>query len=229
MTTAPVPQPLYLFAGSELLFWKTNGRPFIESIRQAVDAEAPKAAYIGASNGDAVEFYSIFEAAMDGVGVTTCRMIHASFPTEEREYLREARIVLLAGGEVERGWNVFTETGMKDDVLSCYHSGALLIGVSAGAMQLGRHAIVEHGESSHQLLDSFGLVPFIIDVHDEQRDWSRLSGTVRLLEGVNVGIGIPTGGGMVFHPDQTVEAVRRPLHEFRMVENAVRHSLLMPG
>jgi cyanophycinase len=229
MTTTPVPQPIYLFAGSELLFWKTDSGLFIEAIRRAIDEEAPKAAYIGASNGDAPEFYSIFEAAMDGIGVSARRMIHASFPAEEREFLRQARIVLLAGGDVERGWNVFTETGMKDEILNCYRSGAVLIGVSAGAMQLGQHALVEHGESSHQLIDSFQLVPFVLDVHDEQRDWSGLSSTIRLLEGTTVGIGIPTGGGMVFHPDQTVEAVRRPLHEFRVDNETLKRSLLMPS
>ena len=229
MTMTSLTQPIYLFAGSELLFWKVGGRAFIDAIRQTIDEEAPKAAYIGASNGDAPEFYSIFEAAMEGIGVSTRRMIRASFPAEEREFLRQARIVLLAGGDVERGWKVLAETGMKDEVLSCYRNGAALVGVSAGAVQLGQHALIERGESSHQLLDSFELVPFVIDVHDEQRDWSRLSSTIRLLDGTKVGIGIPSGGGMVFHPDQTVEAVRRPLHEYRVEQGTLKHSLLMPS
>jgi len=228
MAATPFPQPVFLFAGSEILFWKTDGQLFIQAVRKAIDDEAPKAAYIGASNGDAPEFYSIFEAAMDGIGVSGRRMIHSSFPSEEQEFLREARIIVLSGGDVERGWKVFVETGMKDEILNCYRNGAVLIGVSAGAVQLGQHAVVGRGESSHQLIESLEVVPFVIDVHDEQRDWSRLSSTIRLLEGTRVGIGIPTGGGMVCHADQSVEAVRRPLHEFRVDNDTVKHSLLMP-
>ena len=221
-------QPVYLFADSELLFWKQGSKPFIESLRGLLGDDVPKAAYIGASNGDAEEFHSIFESAMDGIGLTT-RMIRSSFPEGDRQYLREARVILLAGGDIERGWKVFVETGMKDDILYSYQNGAVLIGISAGAVQLGLHAVVERGESSHQLIDSLKVVPFVIDVHDELRNWSRLESTIRLLEGMTVGIGIPKGGGLTYHSDRTLEAVRRPLYEFSVENGTLKHSLLMPS
>lgn len=96
-------QPIYLFADSQLLFWKNKGIPFLDSISPRVMYSSPKAAYIGASNGDAREFYSIFEAAMEGIDIRDCKMIRSSFPGEDESFLNEADIILLGGGDVEMG------------------------------------------------------------------------------------------------------------------------------
>jgi cyanophycinase len=220
--------PVYLFADSELLFWKCRGKSFLESIRAFLGPEVPKAAYIGASNGDVEEFYSIFEAAMDGIEVWTRKMIRSSFPTEDRDFLREAKVIVLAGGDVLCGWKIFVETGMKEEIIDRYQNGAVLIGISAGAVQLGTYAIVEHDESSGELIETFNLVPAIVDVHDEHRDWTRLTSTVALLEGAASGLGIPKGGGAIFHPDRSLEAVRRPLHEVCGGKSGTNCSLVMP-
>jgi cyanophycinase len=220
--------PIYLLADSELLFWKCRGKPFLESIRAFLGPEVPKAAYIGASNGDVEEFYSIFEAAMDGIDVGKRRMIRSSFPSGDRDFLREAHVIVLAGGDVLRGWKIFVETGLREEIIARYQSGAVLIGISAGAVQLGSHAIVEHDESSRELIETFNLVPAIVDVHDEQRDWAHLASTVTLLEGAASGIGIPKGGGAIFHPDRSLEAVRRPLHEVCIGKSGTNCNLILP-
>jgi len=220
--------PVYLLADSELLFWKCRGTPFLESIRAFLGPEVPKAAYIGASNGDVEEFYSIFEAAMDGIDVGNRRMIRSSFSTGDRDFLRQAHVIVLAGGDVPRGWKIFVETGLREEIIARYQGGAVLIGISAGAVQLGSHAIVEHDELSRELIETFNLVPAIVDVHDEQRDWAHLANTVALLEGAASGIGIPKGGGAIFHPDRSLEAVRRPLHEVCLGKSGTNCNLIWP-
>ena len=218
-------RPLYLFADSQLLFWKSHGKLLLEDVRDPTTA----AAYIGASNGDRREFYGIFEAAMDAVGITDRRMIDSGFSPEDREFLNCAQLIVLSGGDVRRGWTTFEKTGMKDLILAKHAAGAVLVGISAGAVQLGRHAVLDESDSSAlELFDVFDFVPALIDVHDEQRDWPRLTSTVRLLEGSITGIGIPTGGGMVFHPDGTAVALRHPVREFRWDGMQLVHSLLLP-
>lgn len=225
----PNPQPLYLLADSQLLFWGEGEDLFLNSVRRLVRRHPPKAAYVGASNGDAREFYSIFEAAMDGAGVHERRMILSSFKAEDRSFLREADIILLAGGDVQRGWNVFVETGMKEHVVRRYYEGAVLIGISAGAAQLGLYGCVERGAPpAAPLVETFGLLPFVVDAHDEGRGWVRLRGAVRLLSGAAKGIGIPTGGGLIYHAGGRVEAVRRPLHELSYEGGAIKDALLLP-
>ena len=107
-------QPIYLLADSQLLFWRQNGKLFIENIRSAISRDSPKAAYVGASNGDNPDYYSLFVAAMDGIGIRHCRMIPTAPATEDLTFINEADIILLAGGDVERGWNAFERNGLKE-------------------------------------------------------------------------------------------------------------------
>ena len=73
-------QPLYLLADSQLLFWERRGRLLLDAAVDGLARDTPlSAAYIGASNGDRPEFYGIFEAAVDAIGITDRRMIDSSF------------------------------------------------------------------------------------------------------------------------------------------------------
>ncbi|ASW90009.1 Type 1 glutamine amidotransferase-like domain-containing protein [Mycobacterium marseillense] len=226
--TAPQPQPLYLLADSQLLFWKRHDRLLLEAALDGLVRDKPlNAAYIGASNGDRPEFYEIFEAAMDAVGITDRRMIVSSFDRPDRAFLESAQLIVLAGGDVRLGWNTFEETGMKEAILDRYVEGAVLVGISAGAVQLGRCGIAETPESlGAEVFDAFNLVPMVIDVHDEQNDWARLQRTMQSLNAEVTGLGIPSGGGVVVHPDTTIEALRRPAHTFVFDGTAITHALL---
>ncbi len=187
------------------------------------------AAYIGASNGDCQEFYEIFEAAMDAVGITDRRMIDSSFTPDDRALLEDAQLIVLAGGDVRLGWNTFEKTGMKDVILDRHAKGAVLVGISAGAVQLGRYGIVETPESQGtELLDVFDLVPLVIDAHDERAEWARLAWAIQTLNGSVAGLGIPSGGGVIVHRDGSIESVRRPAHRFGYEGTRVVHSTLPP-
>jgi peptidase E len=222
-------QPIYLFADSQLLFWRDKGTLFLDAIRQPIVPAAPKAAYIGASNGDDPKFYSIFEAAMENIGIRDCRMILSSFTSIDESFMKEADIILLAGGDVERGWTVFSQTGLKELIIKRYYEGAVLIGVSAGAVQLGLFGLLQEEESLNKLIDTFKLAPFIIGAHEEKQDWKSLREAIELLDGSAKGIGIPSGGGLVYYPDQSIEAIRYPLNEFSMREGLINSSLLFPS
>lgn len=221
-------QPLYLLADSQLLFWKRQNRLLLEEALEGLAQDTLlSAAYIGASNGDRPEFYDIFEAAIDPIGVNDRRMIDSSFGPDDRAFLERAQLIVLAGGDVRRGWNTFEKTGMKEVILDRYAEGAVLVGISAGAVQLGRYGIVETPQSpAPELLDVFKLVPVVVDTHDDPAEWARLSRAIRSLKGAATGLGIPAGGGVIAHPDMTIEPLRRPVHEFRFEDERVTHSLL---
>lgn len=226
--TAPQRQPLYLLADSQLLFWKRDGRPLLETALDGLARDKPlSAAYIGASNGDRPEFYEIFEAAVDAVGITDRRMIHSSFGRADRAFLEGAQVIVLAGGDVRLGWNTFEKTGMKETILNRYAKGTVLVGISAGAVQLGRYGILELPGT--ELLDVFGLVPMVVDVHDERTEWARLTRTIQSLHGEATGLGIPTGGGVVVHADASIEPLRHPAHIVAYDGTAVTHSLSRPA
>lgn len=229
--TPPRRQPLYLLADSQLLFWKRHDRLLLEEALDGSASDKPlSAAYIGASNGDRPEFYEIFEAAMDAAGITDRGMVSSSFVPDDLACLERAQLIVLAGGDVRRGWTTFTTTGMKDVILDRYAKGVVLVGISAGAVQLGRYGVADTPESSAtELLNLFDLVPMIVDAHDERAGWTRLTRTIQLLSGSMTGLGIPTGGGVIAHPDGTIEALRHPVHTVTFEGVGVTHSLLPAG
>ena len=226
---SPEAQPIYLLADSQLLFWQNGDARLLESIARRAQATALRAAYIGASNGDAPEYYDIFVAAVSAVGVNDCRMIRSSFSSEDEAFLNGADIVLLAGGDVAAGWKIIDETGMKDAVISRYHAGATIIGVSAGAVQLGMYGLSEERDVTATLLETFKLCPFVIGAHDEGDDWRSLTNVVRMLEGSVQGVGIPAGGGVVYHPNGELEPVRKAAHHVLLRGREVVTSILLPS
>lgn len=226
--TAPQLQPLYLLADSQLLFWKRHDRLLLDEALDALASDtAPSAAYIGASNGDHAEFYEIFDAAMDAVGLADRGMVRSSFGPDDRAVLERAQLIVLAGGDVRLGWNTFEQTGMKDAILDRYAKGAVLVGISAGAVQLGRYGVADTPQTSaSELLNLFDLVPMIVDAHDERAGWTRLTRTILLLNASVTGLGIPTGGGVIAHPGGTIEPLRHPAHALTFDGVGVTHSLL---
>jgi peptidase E len=223
-------KPVILLADSQLLFWRDeDGKPFLERAKKLLEEDAPgrelKAAYLGASNGDVREFYDLFVAAMGEVGVRACRQIPSQPAPEDLAFLGEADLVLLAGGDVRRGWDVFQETGLKEKIVERYYGGAILLGVSAGAVQLG---LKGWDEDDTRLFDTFRIVPFVVDVHDEP-SWARLNRVVPRAGEHARGFGVPSGGGAIYHPDYSVEPVRHPLVEVDLTEEGTRQALLFPG
>ena len=224
-------KPIFLLADSQLLFSRDNDPPFLERVKGCLADQEIKAAYIGASNDDNPDFFSIFEAAMDNIGVTNPRMILSSYGEEDQEYLKEANLILLAGGDVAKGWKIIDETGMAKDLIQRYYGGAVLIGVSAGAVQLGlKGAKTEEPHSDEDLVETFKLIPFLVDAHDENNRWTRLKKMVRAADSYTKGLAIPSGGGLIYHEDHTIEPVRKPLTEFARTEDRkeITETLLLP-
>ena len=73
----------------------------------------------------------------------------------------------------------------------------------------------------------FGLIDFLVDVHDEKRDWIGLTTTIQLLEGTARGLGIPHGAALVAHGDGTFEPVGRAVEEFVLTDGRLRRSVLL--
>jgi hypothetical protein len=224
------PKPLYLLADSQLLFWRDDGGAFLNGMAGLADRVRPRAAYIGASNGDEAAFYEIFTGAMEGIGIGAerCRMIPSAPSAEDLAFLAGAEVVLLGGGDVERGWRTMRANGVAEAVVKRHAEGALLIGVSAGAVQLGLLGWPEGRAEGGAVFGTFGLAPFVVDAHAEKDEWAELRRVVAA-RGDVAGIGIPKGGGVICHPGGTVEAVRRPVYEWVARDGAAACSLVFPA
>lgn len=220
--------PVYLLADSQLLFSSPGGRPLLAPAVDAMVRAEPRAAYVGAANGDRPEYFSIFEGAMERIGVRDRRMIRSDYSPRDRAYLRSADLIVLGGGDVGAGLRVLRETGMDDDLDERWREGAVLVGVSAGAVHLGTAGWPGDEPAEGERVDALGIVPFPVDVHDEAGGWRRLRQLVaRSLPG-SVGIGVPMGGGIIHHPGGEVEPVGRSAVEFRLADDRIVESILFP-
>jgi hypothetical protein len=220
------PCPLFLLSDSQLLFWSDDDGHFIHRIATYAGPGAPRAAYLGASNGDHPDFYAIFLAAIEGIGPSECRMIAAVPSAEDRAFVGRADVILLAGGDVGMGWRAFEASGMRELVERRYREGAVLVGVSAGAVQLGTAGWPEGQPDA--AFGTWGLAPFVVDAHSEDEDWAQLRAVVRARGDGARGIGIPRGGGLVYHADGTLEAVRHPVTELSMRGEELVSAVIFP-
>lgn len=219
-------KPLYLLADSQLLFSLDSSDSLPNRIRADLDSETPRAAYIGASNDDRPEFYDLFVDAMRRIGISNCRMAPTRPSDEDRTFLEQADLILLAGGDVERGWRAFQQNGLKELISRKRYDGSILLGVSAGGVQLGLGAL--SGEAQPKKLDMFGFAPFYVGAHEEKDDWWNLRALVTLSRSEARGVGIPAGGGAIYSPDGTLEPIRRPLIELVKEGEKLSERLLLP-
>jgi hypothetical protein len=184
------------------------------------------AVYLGASNGDLPEFFQLFVGAMEQIGITECTHVKSTPSASERMALQKARVVLLAGGDPWMGWESFEREGLVDILRERYSSGAVLMGVSAGAILLGQQGIRDDGLNP-KLFESLGLAPFLISVHDEPQ-WNTLTTALEMAPPWTQGLGIPTGAVAILHPDGSLEAVRHALVEYTQRLGQWTSSLLAP-
>ncbi len=219
-------QPILLLADSQPLLMPVSNEWLLERYLLNENPNRLKAAYIGASNNDEPAFFEMFKLAMHNVGIENCTMISSEFDKRSRNELKEADIILLAGGDVYKGWHVMKQTGMGDDIVNAYYAGKQIIGVSAGAIQLGLYGFEK--PDGDKPFETLKLLPLVIDVHDEKQNWSKLKHNLAGLTHQVNGLGIPFRGVMVYYPDYSVEAFNRPLHEFFMDGEAMRENLIMP-
>jgi peptidase E len=229
---ASAAQPLFLLADSQLLFWRSDGALWLEQARRQLRPPTPDrpqtAAYIGASNGDQPIFFELFRSAMAGIALDDCRHIHAQPSADERAYLAQADLILLAGGDPHLGWTALQASGLPALLQACYQRGATLLGISAGAMQLGQLAWPEHNPSAPAGIATLGLTPYVVSAHDEPA-WSSLRQIIASDGQQRRGLGIRTGGGAIAYPDGRLAAVRQPLDLFSIDAGRIQQRSLAPS
>ncbi len=220
-------KPIYLLADSRLLFHKRpDGSPFLNDILENTGASQPSAAYIGASNGDEPSYYQdLFLPAFESAGLGERRMIAYHPSSEDRQFLERADIILLAGGSVEKGWRIFEENGFRTLIRERYLAGTLLLGISAGAVQLGQGGLTED-ESA--LVATFGLLPLYVGVHEERDGWRTLRRLLSLQEPPVHGVGISAGGGIMYHGGE-IYPIGKPLYEIQIGVAGTRESEVYPN
>ena len=195
---------LIVTADSSLLL---GGDWWVEHAGEASRPLAPHrtgAAYLGAANHDDPDYFEIALAAFDraGFGRSKCRHIKADASSADCAYVAgEAALIILAGGDPMVAWDAFKATGIDVALREAAGAGAVLTGVSAGAINMGLYG-VSAGACPCLPDDTFqtlGLLPFAFGAHEEADEWKgllSLLSTVRASSKTISGVGLPFRSGM---------------------------------
>lgn len=185
---------LLLLADSQLLF-----RPSaVPQAARHLAGHSPQAAYVGAANGNQAEF---FELACAGLAALLGREVPCRHIKSAADVAGPMpSVVILAGGSVSMGWDFLRQPPVRHWLQRIGDDpDALVIGVSAGAIHLGRGCDPEQTNPLAQpYLD---WLPHFVAVHEEQQGWpSRQVWQAGGQQGDF--LGIPFGGGLWVQGDQ---------------------------
>ena len=223
--------PIFLLADSSLLFTREPFRDVPASnsgnkatwwqsvvgsaVRSAIsDGRKPIGCYLGASNGDQPTYFTMFEAAVGMLQLNSVKCVHVTAEAssaDARCIAEDAALVLLAGGDPFLGWRAFQRSGVAEAVKRAHASGAVLVGISAGAIHLSAHGYKE--EDGACTFPTLNLVPYVFGVHEEANQWQVAYAALRAIASGSpsthcpVGIGIPYGAGLTVHEDGSLSPV----------------------
>lgn len=214
-------KPVLLLSDSQLLFGK-HAEQLLKPLFQTQLGKAPiTAAYIGAANDDEPAFYDIFEAGMAQCGIQNTCKISKEFTAVERQQLADAQLILLAGGDVAYGWSIITASGMADVLRQRYFEGCLLVGISAGAVHLSFQGWESEDLAKLQTFPTLNVAHLLVDCHDEANQWYRLKKHVNQSKTGLSGVGIPFGAGLLVNPDQSMQALVKPIEWYQKTEEGI--------
>jgi len=203
--------PMALLADSQLLFggekreqlsqWVVGqmAARFTEQLPRRPDV-SQNAVYIGAANGNAIEFYHMAEDICRQWGVDN--VVHVENVKQLTALdAEDISVVILAGGDVALGWDFLSLHSVRR-WLDCYTQiDGLIIGISAGAIHLASTFSKDHNRRACFL----EYCSAYIAAHEEHegwvsvQSWQQCSGDAKSLF-----IGLPFGGGVLIESNAVV-------------------------
>ena len=188
----------------------------IGTVIEASGSQRTACLYFGASNGDNPDYYDVFQAAVEQLSVSrhalTCHHVRADDPNAEA-LMHEAVLIVLSGGSVHLGWDAFKRHGIDSALRRAAQADVVILGVSAGAIQMGKLGYTGSTERDAELYDTLGLSRFIFAAHDEDEDWRAIRAALAKVpvgQGIT-GLGLPKGSAAALHADGAVEPFLKPL------------------
>ncbi|MCU1283511.1 MAG: peptidase, partial [bacterium] len=143
----------------------------------------PLVAWVGAANGDQRAWYERVAKVLReryGAEVEQARTVSDADldPAETRALLDAATMIYIGGGDVSLLAERVRALGLDEQIRRRHAEGAMVVGVSAGAIGLTRYW-VQFPDDNLELeqptrFACIGAIGVAVDCHDEQSDWEEL-------------------------------------------------------
>eukprot|EP00966_Prymnesium_polylepis_P324788 7380801-Prymnesium_polylepis.1 len=156
------------------------------------------AVYLGAANGDLADFYEFAKFGFDRAGFSSsslaCRHVAttARTPTKsDLDFISSATLIILSGGDPQQ---LFELHGVDKSLRLAASRGAVHVGISAGAIQLGTHGypVICAGApecAAPGRYPTLAMMPFVFGAHEEDDNWQTVLATVEQARGVDPSYG----------------------------------------
>ena len=209
--------------GPAILIAHGNAGDHIHDRAFALAGATPRVAWIGAANGDSRTWFERAAKVLRekyGATVELARTVGVDDGGEARRVIEGASMIYVAGGDVGLLAERLSALGLDELVRRRHADGALVVGVSAGAIGLTRYWVRFADDGADDDADDappspetmptrfpcIGALPFAVDCHDEESDWEELRALLdawgREEPGAAVdAFGIPSGGALEVAPD----------------------------
>lgn len=193
-----------------------------------VSVRSPQVAYLGAANGEHRGWFCQTARALEKryrAAVAHARVGDEAENAEARRIVTESDVIYASGGDVELLAERMRASGLDEVVRARHRAGALLIGVSAGAIGLTSYWVRFPDDDEPLALPRrfpcIGALPVAIDVHDEASDWEELRALLAAWareepDAVVEGFGIPTRGALELDARGAATPLGEPAKRFRL-------------
>jgi cyanophycinase len=170
----------------------------------------PLVAWIGAANGDQLAWFERVAKVLReryAAEVELARTVPTEDfdPEETRALVEAAQMIYIGGGDVGVLAERVRALGLDEQIRRRHHEGALVVGVSAGAIGLTRYW-VQFPEDNLEIEEPtrfacIGAIDVAVDCHDEESDWEELRALLDAWrreepDATVDGYGIPMGGAL---------------------------------
>ena len=170
----------------------------------------PLVAWIGAASGDSRAWFDRVATVLRqryGAEVQLARSVPSvDFdPDETRRLVDAAQLIYLGGGDVSGLAERTRALGLDEQIRRRHREGAVVVGVSAGAIALTRYW-VQFPDDNFELprptrFPCIGALDLAVDCHDEESDWEELRALLAAWaldepEAQLDAYGIPMGGAL---------------------------------
>jgi cyanophycinase-like exopeptidase len=206
-------------------------KPYLGDALRLTGKSAPLALYIGAASNDNRQFAAAVSTLLETAGAHRVLWPKLTGRKKERararEALEQADLVFVGGGDVEAGVDALRDANLVDDLRAAARRGAVLAGISAGAIMLGERWIrwpnAAARDDEAETFACLGLVPCSLDTHGEGDDWSEARSfaavRARELRKKALVLGVSSGAALVVDADGTLHARGAPVVVFAALPN----------
>ena len=188
------------------------------------------AAYFGATSYDKQDYFEIFKEAARTLDFLDEQIIHVSANNARNQQDlvgQRSALILLSGGDTRAGWHVMQSSGLATAIRRAAAEGAVIVGVAAGAVQMGLDGYEMRSIASpffmgtdnnlpmsspdtrsapNPSFPTLGIVPYVLGAHDEEHDWYDTRRALLGLPDQTIAIGLTYGSGMIVHDFWSVTA-----------------------